>query len=40
VISTERGAFIVPANPNEQPLRHEIIQMIDTYVRGGASINF
>jgi hypothetical protein len=35
VTSTERGAFIAPANPNEQPLRHEIIQMIDNYVRGG-----
>jgi hypothetical protein len=35
VTSTERGAILTPANPNEQPLRHEIQNMIDTYVRAG-----
>lgn len=35
---TERGAFVTPANPNEQPLRHEIIRMVDNYVRGGITV--
>jgi hypothetical protein len=39
-IWTERGSFITPANPNQQPLRVELRGVTDHYFRFGGAIAF